>query len=109
MVDVSAAFPNTSRDEVRETLRNADPGVAKWVDRWLDNRQIAMELDANSGLLRSAGSGHRRDHHYRRCYSASPVGEYSKNFRMVAAMWMTAHGQSHSIALVIKMILLREF
>jgi hypothetical protein len=38
MVDVSAAFPNTSRDKVRETLRNADPGVAKWVDTWLDNR-----------------------------------------------------------------------
>jgi hypothetical protein len=57
MVDVSAAFPNTSRDEVRETLRNADPGVAKWVDTWLDNRQIAMELDGNSGPLRSAGSG----------------------------------------------------
>jgi hypothetical protein len=57
MVDVSAAFPNTSRDEVRETLRNADPGVAKWVDTWLDNRQIAMELDGKSGPLRSAGSG----------------------------------------------------
>jgi hypothetical protein len=57
MVDVSAAFPNTSRDEVRKTLRNADPGVAKWVDTWLDNRQITMELDGNSGPLRSAGSG----------------------------------------------------
>jgi hypothetical protein len=29
MVDVSAAFPNTSRDEVKETLKNADPEVAK--------------------------------------------------------------------------------
>jgi hypothetical protein len=57
MVNVSAAFPNTSRDEVKETLDNADPGVAKWVDTWLDNRQIAMELDGNSGPLRSAGSG----------------------------------------------------
>jgi hypothetical protein len=28
MVDVSAAFPNTSRNEVRETLKNADPGIA---------------------------------------------------------------------------------
>jgi ribonuclease HI len=54
-------------------------------------------------------AAYRRDHHYRRCYSASPVGEYSKNFWMVAAMWMTAHGQSHSIALVIKMSLLRKF
>jgi hypothetical protein len=49
MVDVSAAFPNTSRDEVKETLKNIDPGVAKWVDTWLDNRQIAIELDGNSG------------------------------------------------------------
>jgi hypothetical protein len=57
MVDLSAAFPNTSRDEVKETLKNADPGVAKWVDTWLDNRQIAMELDGNSGPLRSVGSG----------------------------------------------------
>jgi hypothetical protein len=49
MVDISAAFPNTLRDEVRETLRNADPGVSKWVDTWRDNCQIAMELDGNSG------------------------------------------------------------
>jgi hypothetical protein len=28
MVDVSAAFPNTSRNEVRETLKNADLGIA---------------------------------------------------------------------------------
>jgi hypothetical protein len=42
MVDVSAAFPNTSRNEVRETLKNADPGIARWVDRWLDNRRIEM-------------------------------------------------------------------
>jgi hypothetical protein len=57
MVDVSAAFPNTSRDEVKETLTIADPGVAKWVDRWLDNHQIARELDGTSGPLCSAGSG----------------------------------------------------
>jgi hypothetical protein len=57
MVDVSAAFPNTSRDKVKETLKNADPGVVKWVDTWLDNTQIARELDGNSGPLRSAGSG----------------------------------------------------
>jgi hypothetical protein len=37
MVDISAAFPNSSKDEVRQALRNADPGVAKWVDTWLDN------------------------------------------------------------------------
>jgi hypothetical protein len=116
MVDVSAELPNTSRDEVKETLKNADAVVAKWVDTWLDNGQIAIELDGNSGRLRSAGidqsiaaqeAAYRRDHHYRRCYSALTVGEYSKNFRMVAAMWMTAHGQSHSTALVIKMSLLR--
>jgi hypothetical protein len=57
MVNVLAAFPNTSRDEVRETLRNADPGVVKWVDTWLDNRQIAVELDRNSGSLCSRESG----------------------------------------------------
>jgi hypothetical protein len=50
MVDVSAAFPHTSRDEVREILRNVEPGVPKWVDTWLDNRQIAMEVEGNSGL-----------------------------------------------------------
>jgi hypothetical protein len=57
MVDVSAAFPNTSRNEVRETLKNADPGIARWVDKWLDNRRIAMELDGNRGSIRNAGSG----------------------------------------------------
>jgi hypothetical protein len=56
MGDVSPAFPNTSREEVRETMRNADPGVAKWVDIWVDNRQIAMELDRYSGFLHSQGS-----------------------------------------------------
>jgi hypothetical protein len=54
---ISAAFPNTSRNEVRETLKNADPGIARWVDRWLDNRRIAMELDGNRGSIRNAGSG----------------------------------------------------
>jgi hypothetical protein len=29
IVDVSAAFPNTSRDEAKEILKNADPGVTK--------------------------------------------------------------------------------
>jgi hypothetical protein len=57
MVDVVAAFPNTSRDEVRQTLRNADPGISQWVDQWLDNRQIAMELDGNLCGARDAGSG----------------------------------------------------
>jgi hypothetical protein len=38
MVDVSAAFPNTSRDEIKETVKNADPGVGKWVNTWLDSR-----------------------------------------------------------------------
>jgi hypothetical protein len=27
IVDVSVAFPNTSRNEVRETFKNADPGI----------------------------------------------------------------------------------
>jgi hypothetical protein len=29
MVDVSAAFPNTSRIEIRQTLRDADPNIAR--------------------------------------------------------------------------------
>jgi hypothetical protein len=33
MVDISAAFPNTSKEEARETLRNADPDIAQWVDK----------------------------------------------------------------------------
>jgi hypothetical protein len=32
MVDVSPAFPNTSRNEVRETPTNRDPGIVRWVD-----------------------------------------------------------------------------
>jgi hypothetical protein len=33
MVDLSAAFTNTSRNEVRETLKNADLGIAPCVDK----------------------------------------------------------------------------
>jgi hypothetical protein len=57
MVDVAAAFPNTSRDEVRQTLQNADPGISQWVEQWLNNRQIAMELDGNLCRARDARSG----------------------------------------------------
>jgi hypothetical protein len=57
MVDVSAAFPKTSRAEIRKTLYEADPAIARWVDNWLQNRQIAMELDGNHGPPRDAGSG----------------------------------------------------
>jgi hypothetical protein len=57
MVDVLAAFPNTSRDKVRETLRKAGLGGMKWVDTLLDNGQIGIELNGNSGPIRSAGSG----------------------------------------------------
>jgi hypothetical protein len=53
-------------------------------------------------------AAYHEDHDYGRCYLASGVGEYSKNFRMVAAMWMTAHRQSYLIALVIKMSLFRK-
>jgi hypothetical protein len=31
MVDISAALPNTSKEEVGETLKNADPDIAQWV------------------------------------------------------------------------------
>jgi hypothetical protein len=55
MVDISAAFP-TSKNDVREILRNADPNIAQWVDTWLDNRQISMELDGNPGTARDAGT-----------------------------------------------------
>jgi hypothetical protein len=34
MVDVSAAFPNTSDHEVRKTLADADAKVARWIDGW---------------------------------------------------------------------------
>jgi hypothetical protein len=54
-------------------------------------------------------AAYRRDHHYRRCDSAVRVGESSKIFRMVAAKWMIAHGQSHSTALAITVSLVRKF
>jgi hypothetical protein len=57
MVDVAAAFPNTSRSEIRHTLRNADPNIAHWVDQWLEDRNISMELDGHQGRIRDAGSG----------------------------------------------------
>jgi hypothetical protein len=57
MVDVAAAFPNTSRSEIRHTLRNADPDIAHWVDQWLADRNITMELDGHQGRIRDAGSG----------------------------------------------------
>jgi hypothetical protein len=47
MLEISAAFTNTSRNEVREILKNADLGIARWVNQWLDNCMIAMELDRN--------------------------------------------------------------
>jgi hypothetical protein len=57
MVDISAAFPNTSKNEVKETLKNGDPAIAQCVDTWLANRQITMELDGNQGSPRDAGNG----------------------------------------------------
>jgi hypothetical protein len=57
MVDVAAAFPNTSRSEIQHTLRNADPNIAHWVDQWLENLNISMELDGHQGRIRDAGSG----------------------------------------------------
>jgi hypothetical protein len=56
-VKSSAAFPNTSRNEVRDTLKNADLGIAQWVDEWLDNRRIAMELDGHRGSIQNSRSG----------------------------------------------------
>jgi hypothetical protein len=46
-VYVSAAFPNTSRNEVTQTFGDADPGIVRWVDTWLYNRRIFIELDGN--------------------------------------------------------------
>jgi hypothetical protein len=57
MVDVTAAFPNTSKNEVRETLGDADPSIARRVDKWLEDRKIQMELDGSQGAVRDAGSG----------------------------------------------------
>lgn len=56
MVDVSAAFPNTSRSEIRQTLRDAGPDIARWIDQWLEDRNISMELDGHQGSERDAGS-----------------------------------------------------
>jgi hypothetical protein len=49
MVDVSAAIPNTSRSEIRQTLRDADPNIARWIDQWLEDRNISIELDGHQG------------------------------------------------------------
>jgi hypothetical protein len=57
MVDISAAFPNTSTNEVKQTLNDADPEIAQWVYTWLASPQITMELDGNRGSPRDAGSG----------------------------------------------------
>jgi hypothetical protein len=46
----------TSIDKVREILRNAGLAGVKWVDTWLENRQIAIELDGNSGSVRTSES-----------------------------------------------------
>jgi hypothetical protein len=57
MVDVSAAFPNTSCSEIRQTLRDANPKIARWIDHWLEDRNISMELDGHQGSERDAGRG----------------------------------------------------
>jgi hypothetical protein len=57
MVDVSVAFPNTSGIEIRQTLRDADPNIARWIDQSLEDRNISMELDGHQGSERDAGSG----------------------------------------------------
>jgi hypothetical protein len=57
IVDVSAAFPNTARSEIRQTLRDADPIIARWIDQWLEDHNISMELDGHQGSERDAGSG----------------------------------------------------
>jgi hypothetical protein len=57
MVDVAAAFPNTSRSEIQHTIRNADPNIAHRVDKWWENRNISMELDGHQGRIGDAGSG----------------------------------------------------
>jgi hypothetical protein len=109
MVDVSAAFPNTSRDEVKETLKYADPGVAKWVDTWLDNRQIAMELDGYSGPLRSAGSGLSKRSPLSPVLFGLMCGRILKELPDGRSHVDDCDGQSHSTALVRKMSLLRMF
>jgi hypothetical protein len=57
IVDVSAAFLNTSTDDVTENLKNHELGIVIWVNTWLDNYLIVVELDRNSGPLHSFGSG----------------------------------------------------
>jgi hypothetical protein len=96
MLDVSAIFPKTSRDEVKQTRNEADPGVAKWVDSGLGNRLMAMELDGNCGPFRSAGSGLSQGSPLSPVLFGLRAVEFSKNFTMVVAMWMTVRGQFHS-------------
>ena len=57
MMDVAAAFPNTSYDEIANTLQHAHPTVRNWVSNWLQDRSIQIELDGNRSDLRSAGKG----------------------------------------------------
>jgi hypothetical protein len=71
MVDVAAAFPNTSRSEIHHTLRNADPNIAHWVDQWLEDRNISMELDGHQGRIRDAEAASLKAHHYHLCYLVS--------------------------------------
>jgi hypothetical protein len=57
MVDVSAAFPNTSRFEIRQTLRDTDLNIARCIDQWLEDRNISIELDGHRGSECDPGSG----------------------------------------------------
>jgi hypothetical protein len=47
MMDISVAFLNTSKNEVKQILKDADPEIAPRVDTQLANWQIIMDLDGN--------------------------------------------------------------
>jgi hypothetical protein len=60
LVDVSAPFSNTSRYDVTEILKNNEPGIDIWVNTWLVDYLIVVELDRNCDPLRSLGSSQRQ-------------------------------------------------
>jgi hypothetical protein len=57
IVDIAVAFHNTSNSGIQHTLRNAGPNIEFWVDQWVENWNILMELDGHQGWIRDTGSG----------------------------------------------------
>jgi hypothetical protein len=73
MVDVAAAFPNTSRSEIQHTLRNADPNIAHWIEQcWkIGIYQCNWTAIKDGYVMLEAAS--LKAHHYRLCFLVSRV------------------------------------